>query len=63
MSKTEIFLYNELTELIYSKIAYYTALVRKRNEMTRALLHSLCSFRKPALFINRFLTATVYYCG
>ncbi len=32
MLKTEILLYNELTELIYSKVAYYTMLVSKRND-------------------------------
>ncbi len=41
MSKTEIFLYNELTELIYSKIVYGTVLVSKRNDFCIAPLATL----------------------
>ncbi len=41
MSKTEICLYNELTELIYSKIAYSTVLVSRRNDLCVAPLAAL----------------------
>ncbi len=57
MSNTEILLCIELTELIYSEIAYCTVLVSKRNDSCVALLVTL--FHKPALVINRLLTATV----
>ncbi len=50
MSKTEIYLYNELTELIYSKIAYCTVLESKQNNSSVALCAMLVP--QPALVIN-----------
>ncbi len=41
MSKTEILLYNEFTELIYGKIAYCTELVGKQNDLCVAPLAML----------------------
>ncbi len=53
MSKTEILLYKEFTEVVYSKIEYCTVLASKRNEACVAPLG------KSKLVINRLLTATV----